>query len=228
MDARARYRAVTLALLTGLIGWVGWGTGCATNRGILDSRPSSVSNPAVGPAVKIVRVTDRREFQLKPRDPSTPSLKGGEIENRDITSRAIARKRNSYGKALGDILLPEGRTVEQLIEEALTRGLRESGLRVLEEGTPDYADAVPLEVDIDQCWAWMSPGFWAVHLEFDSRIRVSGPIEPFADGEELRGYVRLGTQAATGRAWGNTIDKGLDNLSEDLKSRVRGVAAAPR
>jgi len=195
--------------------------GCATSRGVMDVKPKSVANPASGPAVTIARVTDRREFQLKPPDPSIPSLKNGEINDSAITSRAIARKRNGYGKALGDILLPEGRTVEQLVEEALVRGLRESGFRVLERGDADYATAVPLEADIDQFWAWLSPGFWAGHLEFKSRIRLIGGISPLQDGQEFEGYVRLATQAATTGAWQNTINKGLENLNENMVSKLR-------
>jgi hypothetical protein len=199
---------------------------CATSRGTLDVRVPAVAS-SQGPAVKIVSVTDRRTFEREPSDPSTPSLKGGEIEDRSITSRAIARKRNSYGQALGDILLPEGRTVELVGEEALTRGLNESGYRVLREGEDGYDAAVPLQGEILQFWSWFSPGFWAAHLEFASRIRLSGPIEPLGDGEEFSGYVRLGTSAATGRAWLNTINQGLDKLNEDMKTRL-GASAIRR
>ena len=112
-------------------------------------------NPIQGREVKIVRVTDRRTFQLKPSDPSTPSLKDGQIDNPAITSRAIARKRSGYGKAMGDILLPEGHTVEQLVGTALTRGLRGAGYRVLLQGQEGYEQAVPLEADIRRFWTWI-------------------------------------------------------------------------
>ncbi len=84
--------------------------------------------------------------------------------------------------------------------------------------------AAPLELEIRQFWAWITPGFWAEHLEFDSAIRLSGPVEPFEEGQEFKGYVRLATQAAGGRAWLNTINKGLDNLNRDITSRLEGVA----
>jgi hypothetical protein len=221
---RTRRFLMRLAVASGLLVWGGLSAGCATSRGTLDVRTPVVANPAQGPAVRIVRVTDGRRFELRPRDPSIPSLKDGQIDDPAITSRAIARKRNTYGKAMGDILLPAGRTVEELTEEALRRGLRESGFRVLREGDSGYDDAAALEADIHQFWAWISPGFWAAHLEFNSRIRVTGPIKPFDDGKDFKGYVRLGTQAATGRAWLNTIDKGLENLNDDMKSQLREVA----
>jgi hypothetical protein len=159
-------------------------------------------------------------FERAPGKASTPSLKDGQIRNRAITNRAIARKRNSFGKAMGDILLPEGRTVEQLAKEALTSGLRLSGYRVLAEGDSGYDGAAPLEADVQQVWAWFTPGFAAAHLQFDSHIRLTGPLAPFREGMEFKGYVRLATQAATGRAWLNTINKGLANLSKDMKSQL--------
>ena len=202
--------------------------GCATSRGILEVPLMAGDNPIQGREVKIVRVTDRRTFQLKPSDPSTPSLKDGQIDNPAITSRAIARKRSGYGKAMGDILLPEGHTVEQLVGTALTRGLRGAGYRVLLQGQEGYEQAVPLEADIRRFWTWISPGFWALHLEFEARIQVSGPVEPFVRSEEYRGYVRLATQAATTRAWLNTVNKGLESLDNDIQTRLRGSAALPK
>jgi hypothetical protein len=137
------------ALVVGLFVWAG----CATSRGILEVPLTAVVNPAQGREVKFVQVTDRRSFQLKPPDPSIPSLKDGAIDNPAITLRAIARKRSGYGMAMGDILLPEGQTVEQLTETALTRGLRGAGFRVLLEGQEGYEQAIPLEADIHRFWA---------------------------------------------------------------------------
>jgi hypothetical protein len=75
--------------------------GCATSRGILEVPLNVGDNPAQGREVKIVRVSDRRTFQLKPPDPSIPSLKDGEINNLLITSRAIARKREYLWESPG-------------------------------------------------------------------------------------------------------------------------------
>jgi uncharacterized lipoprotein YajG len=186
-------------------------TGCATNRGVLNVQTQVPPNPTSGKAVKIVTVVDQRKFEAASRNPSVPSLKDSDIANKAITERAIARKRNTYGKALGDILLPEGQTVEGLVRDALTRAFRESGYRVVEEG-----DATPIEVEVDQFWAWFTPGFWAASLEFEAKIKIKGDVKPFGKGESIRGYVLLHTQAAGTSAWMNIVTKGIENLVSEI------------
>jgi hypothetical protein len=182
---------------------------------MLDVRVEVPDNSASGQAVKIVRVTDQRQFEKAPKVASIPSLKGGEINNEAITLRAIARKRNSFGKAMGDILLPEGRTVEDLVKEALTKSFRQAGYRVLDHTAPNADTATPVEADIEQFWSWFTPGFWAVSLEFEANVNVKGDIQPFDEGEAVRGYVKLHSQAAGSRAWMNTLNKGIDAFVQE-------------
>ena len=194
-------------------------TGCALGRGTVELDTMKSSNPYSGPEVKLVRISDKRVFQIDPSDPSTPSLMDNQIHNAGITSRAIARKRGGFGNALGDIVLPEGRTVMQVIDEALSRGLRESGYRVLVKGDPGYAAAAPLEVDIRRFWAWFTPGFVAITLEFRTEIDVSGPITPFENGQEFDGYATTQGAAAFTEDWMKVMKLGLDDLNLDIVSR---------
>jgi hypothetical protein len=217
-----RARASLAASLLGLLLLAG----CATSRGVVAAPELTSANPESGPAVKIVRVTDARKFEVAPPDPSTPSLKGGEIGDAAITSRAIARKRNSFGQALGDILLQEGDTVAELTGDALKKGLRGGGFRVLESGDPGWDQAIPLEVDIDKLWMWFSPGFWAIHIEFAALVRVKGGIVPFDDGKEFTGYVRVGAQASTEKQWMKTLSLGLEDLQSNVSRTLRGEPPA--
>jgi len=169
------YRAISLSIALMVM------VGCASSRGIIDIEDSAVVNPSQGLELKFIRVTDKREFQLKPKQASIPSLKNGEIHDPEITSRAIARKRNSYGQALGDILLPEGRTVVEVVENHLSNGFRENGYRVLSPGESNYENAIPLEVDINNFWGWFSPGFWSIGLNFQTAIVVSAPMKEFVN-----------------------------------------------
>lgn len=202
-------------------------SGCATSRGIIDVRPKVVPAPASGPMVSLDAISDRRPFAIAPGDPSTPSLKDDRIHDTALTSRAIARKRNTYGMALGDVLLPEGRTVTDLTREAMTSALHDRGYRVVEHSATSRPDVSGLNVEILEFWAWFTPGFWAAHLECRIHLRVTEAASPGRPAREFKGYVRLATQAATGDAWKNTVDKAIDSLVRDIETQLAASPIVP-
>lgn len=195
-------------------------SGCATSRGVVDVQEDVSINPEIGVAVKFVRITDVRQFEVDPRQADVPSLKNDEIDDPAITTRAIARKRNSYGKALGDIVLPEGRTVTDLVESSLAKGLRENGYRVLNIGEEGFEDAVPIEVDVQKFWGWFSPGFWAIGINFETLLRLTGPVGPFADAPQFSSKVMKKFQTAGTGNWQVTIRAGLDELNQDIAQKL--------
>jgi hypothetical protein len=206
---------LSVALLAGL------GMGCAVTRSVIDIPARPVTNPIGGRVVVITRVTDQRAFQLAPSDPSIPSLKDGAIQDKAITSRAVARKRGGFGAAMGDVLLPDGRNVETLVRESVTRALRESGYVVLEAGESAPADALPLEVDIRQFWSWFQPGFWAITLHFRAGLTLKGPV--LKAGEQGSVQVELARKgmAATEGAWLETVKMGTDELTAKVKEALK-------
>jgi len=91
----SRMIATRAVFAMSLVAWILSGaTGCATSRGVVEIQIPEANDPLSESAYKIVSVEDRRNFELKPQQPSIPSLKNGEIDDPAITSRAIARKRN--------------------------------------------------------------------------------------------------------------------------------------
>jgi uncharacterized lipoprotein YajG len=153
---------------------------CATTRGTMTlALPADAgSQAASGNKVAVIEtVQDERVFETAPRDPSIPSLKKGADYALDAEGRkaAIARKRNGYGKAMGDIVLEGGQTVETITRDLVQRGLQQQGYRVVDAaGAP--ADALRVGVVIEQFWAWLTPGFWSIQMEakLHTRLRVSG------------------------------------------------------
>jgi len=185
----------------------------------MDVQIRQTVNPEKGIAVKIIRVTDSRVFEKAPRQPSIPSLRDGAIDNRAITSRAIARKRNGYGKALGDIVLPEGRTVEMLVAEALTKAFRDAGYQVA--GSNDTTTvAIPVEAEIEQFWSWITPGAWSIGVFFETTVNIKCDLASFKSGEKVSGKIHLQSQAVTTRAWSNTINKGIEAFINEMKNRL--------
>jgi predicted small secreted protein len=203
-------------------------TGCATSRGVLDISQSAVDNPDSGVAIAIVRVSDRRSFELNPRQADIPSLKNGEIRNESITSRAIARKRNGFGKAMGDILLPEDQTVSELVKQTVADAFRSSGYRVIDSNDLGFAQAVPVEVDINEFWAWMQPGFWQLTLHHRASISLSSPLNALMGSDDVRSDVTEGFQTASGGNWMKTIDAGLAQLRSNIASAVTAGDSQPK
>jgi hypothetical protein len=144
--------------------------GCATSRSYMrldiSDASATVTRPT-GKAVVIDAVQDERRFEDDPPDPSVPSLKHGDDYKLDAAERkrAIARKRNGWGKAIGDILLEDGQTVETITRDLVAEGFARHGYQVLAPGAPPPPDAVHVQVDINEFWAWFTPGMWTVDME---------------------------------------------------------------
>ncbi len=138
-----------------------------------------------------------------------------------ITSRALARKRGSYGNALGDIVLPEGRTVAGLVKGAMQKALQDKGYRVVEEGSPDYARAVPVSVDVQRLWAWFTPGFAAITVECQSAVTMTGGAFTSQSPPPIEGYAMVSGFGAFESTWADVIKRSLDDLTEKMKAQIK-------
>ncbi|MCK5273341.1 MAG: hypothetical protein KAR37_01740 [Alphaproteobacteria bacterium] len=195
-------------------------SGCATNRGIVDVSVPETANPDTTILLKITEVRDRRVFQIKPPVPSIPSLKNDEINDQTITKRAIARKRNTYGMGLGDILLPPGRSVDQLARGVLENALRESGYAVVSEDEPGYETARALTADIEKFWSWVTPGFWQITLQFEAQVVLKGDW-PVEEGKrEVYSMSTVSGMAATTGLWEQVFNTGIAELTENVKTVI--------
>ncbi len=198
--------------------------GCAATRSTFDL-PASKAAPAPeaqAPVyVKLVDVTDKRVFEAKPSNPSTPSLgKPEELKDPAITARAVARKRGGFGNAMADILLPPDRTVAQVVREAVTEALSQRGYTVVQVGAPQYGDAAALDVDISQFWTWLTPGFWTLSLENVSVLVLRSPRIFSGREQYVRGYAIVNTMAATDEEWKRTMQLGVKDLVDKVKATL--------
>jgi len=177
----------------------------------------------------ITQVRDARRFEERPLDPSVPSLwDAEELKNPAITSRAIARKRDGWGMALGDVLLPEGRTVEQVVREAVTKALREKGYAVVDERSADREQALPLEVTIQQFWSWASPGIPLMSAEFEGILVMRSSALLNNEEELVRGHARIRAFGIGDGQWLIVMRQGLDDLALRVRGRIRDPEAIKR
>jgi len=196
--------------------------GCAATRSTLDVPVTQAPPPPTRGFVRLTEVKDVRRFEAAPSNPSVPSLQNPQdIGNASITSRAVARKRGGFGQAMADILLPEGRTVEQLVREAATRALAERGYAVVDEKSPQSGKALPLQIDIQQFWSWFSPGFLQISLEFEGILGLKGDVLSGGKEEKVRGYGVYKGMVATDSEWQEVLRLGIADLIEKMKASIK-------
>lgn len=202
-------RALALVTLAALA------TGCATSRSIVDIDVPALSQASAGEKVAIVAL-DERTFERKPRSADIPSLKSGEIDDTRFTERAIARKRNGYGKALGDVLLPSGKRVDELVRIAVANAYTEAGYHVVSADEAN-SDVRNVKVHIKQFWSWFSPGFFQVAVNNKAHLI----LEPAgAKALDINTEVKDGMQVVTDSDWKHITDRGLQAITAEVKSKL--------
>ena len=217
-------RTIKLTVILAFSGLVlGLTTGCATNRSqIAITATSDVAINTGGIPVKIVEVLDSRKFTVNPSNPAMESLGSAEeIANPSVTARAIARKRNSFGQALGDVTLPEGRTVAGLVTEAARTALHEKGYRVVDEKSPEHATALPLSLDVRRFWAWVRPGFWSLEMKFNADVAVTGAELVGQGAQTVLADSAMNVQGAFESNWQELIQNGVTVLVAQIKTKLR-------
>jgi hypothetical protein len=183
--------------------------------GTLDVR-IAYAQPSANDFVKLTEIRDVRRFEADARRPSVPSLQdAAEIKDSSLTSRALGRKRDAFGGAAGDILLPEGRTVQQVVREAMTKAVGELGYLVVDKQSPEFDQALPLQVDIEQFWGWIT-GLWAPSFEFEGILLLKSQALIGGAEVRVRGYFE-------GPAWDahDVMQLGIADLIEKVKVTVK-------
>ncbi|WP_233840385.1 hypothetical protein [Dyella sp. 2HG41-7] len=204
--------------------------GCATSRSEIKLHSPEVVAPTTTATsaqrvVVIGKITDERVFEDSPTEPSTPSLGfgGADKATGDVKARAVGRKRNTYGKALGDVLLQQGDTVESVIRKNLAAAFQQAGYQV-KDAADAGSSALVVDVHIKKFWAWFDPGFWAITLNDNivTDLVVNGAPAPVV----ISTHVEDKRQVATEDAWIQIVDKGLDAYRAEVASRMQGSDGA--
>ena len=181
----------------------------------LHEREDRVYYPAHGPAV------DKRIFQVNPSTPDTPSLDPSENQNDSIKNRAIGRKRNGFGKALGDIVLKDGQSVESLTASSIRQAFVEKGYTIITNKDQIGKDTFVVDANIEKFWAWMNPGFASITLstEISTELDIKSPL----DNSKEKIYVKAADsfQLGTESNWIEVINQALRLYVDDLKSKLK-------
>lgn len=167
------------------------------------------SHPPVRGQASVGSINDLRQFVNKPSDPSIPSSRHDvNTLSAGDKNRIVGRMRNTYGHAMGQIVLPGGETVQTKTRELVTEALARRGY-----GT---GGGTTVGVDITKFWAWMTPGMWTVGLEarIEGRVRVGG--RSFT----ISGYGEHNTPAAVTASWELAYSRAMEDFIAKLEKQL--------
>jgi hypothetical protein len=203
---------------------------CAVGRSALDIKSPQAANPADSRTLaKVTEVRDLRHFTTTAPDPSQHTLgSADDIRNATVTGRAIGRKRNGFGAALGDLTLPEGMTVSSLVKAAATAALQQRGYRVVEEGSAEAARAFPVAIDVDQFWAWINIGFTELTMTHASKVvlKSNDLVQPSPKLVDARHEIKavVGTESN----WAITVNGGVSELVQQIQANIKAPSELTR
>lgn len=201
--------------------------GCATNRGYvrLDVPAPQSQKETKNQKMVIRSVSDNRVFEDNPKEPSIPSLGFGGLNKatEEEKKRAIARKRGGYGKALGDILLEEGQTVETVVNDLLINSLSNMGYTIAKEATSE-ADII-IDVSVDKFWAWFNPGFWTIRLDAEIKTTLDIMRNDKKERITIEAAANNHAQMADTRNWQKVFrllfDAYADKVKADFTAKIQ-------
>ena len=157
---------------------------------------------------------------MSPPNPDIPSLDPSEDQSDSIKSRAIGRKRNGFGKALGDMLLKDGETVESLTEKSIKRAFEEKGYSIIKSKDGITKDTYIVDANIQKFWAWMNPGFWQITLSSEITTDLTIKSPKGLANQQISVKASEGYQIAPESNWIEIIQRSLQLYIDDLKSKI--------
>ena len=205
--------------------------GCATDRSNLkigQAETVQAVAPLTGKSVLVRNVRDARVFEEKPGNPSTPSMGFGDLASADaerLKKRAIGRKRNTFGQALGDVMLDEGQTVEGMVSKSIKDAFAESGYAIIDNPSLAKPETLIVDARIDRFWAWVKPGFWA--LTFSGDISTDLAVTTQTGERKLNtvvsSHAEQSRQTGVESNWIEIYDEALAIYRASLKSHISEI-----
>ena len=99
-----------------------------------------------------------------------PSL-SADNDTAAVRERAVSRKRNGYGMALGEVTLAPGQTVALQVRDQLKQAFQQAGYTVVTEA--GAAAPVVVDVRIKKFWTWSKVSFTAITMVSDIHTELT-------------------------------------------------------
>jgi hypothetical protein len=191
--------------------------GCVRAKTVMDLSVPQLSDPHGSKAVKIVKISDLRKFEADPSAWSTPTV----ARSNEITDRAITVRTIGQGPGKSDLILPEGKTVEMLVGDAVQKALREKGYSVVTDTSPSVTNTIPIEVEIKKFWLWFKPGIWLLTAYYEAEIDLKSPIVLNGNKETVTGRSDINSPLMVSGIFTGALESGLENLINNVKTKLK-------
>lgn len=197
-------------------------TGCATSRSELDlseAISNDIQTAENEKTVIIDKYTDHRTFATNTSTPDQPTYDPSEVFNDEVKAKIIGRKRNGYGKALGDVVLAKNLTTEKIVKNIVSKAFSDAGYSVVTEDPNNKA--VHVNIDVDKFWSWIDIGFWTVGVQ--ANIMYSLEMTYGNKSETINSYVVGEERAAIAlnNLWKAAYLQTIDNSKKDLTQKIK-------
>lgn len=168
--------SIALAFITGML-FSGCGVFSQSATTLDNSKfYNSQSASSAKGTVFIESVNDKRDFQDKPKQASTPSIYKKQVASVSAAEKNtyIGRQRNSYGYGAANIVLDKNQTVTGLIKNRVSKAFAANGFYVISERSNIKQDTLLVYVDINKFWEFVRMGFWkgALCAQINTNITV--------------------------------------------------------
>lgn len=197
-------------------------TGCAESRGYIDLSEivkNDLNSTQNNKTVFIDKYIDTRKFSTNASTPDQPTYNPRVGLNDDEKSRIIARKRDSFGKALGDILLKDNLTTEKLVRNVVAQSFVDAGYNVVDEDPENKA--VKCNIIVNKLWGWISPGFWSIGVVTNTELTLDLSYNNKSDS--IHTYQKEETRGSfiTSKGWRTTFKNNFFSVKQDLTDKIR-------
>lgn len=175
-------------------------------------------DPDRAPAVRLMRVTDRRHFVSRTFDLSRMTLTAAPDGPPQPSARVLGRDRHLM------LVLPTRTSVADWTAEVLTQSFRRAGYAVKLPGEPGYADATPVEADLSHLWLWVERGHALMRFHFRLGVDVKAPLPGLHRGRNITGQVALRTffgKVGRGAAIRKTVLRAVEAFDTELSQALR-------
>jgi len=199
-------------------------SGCAAKRGEVALQVPTAkaeTTPSNGKQIYINSVVDKRVFEVKPSEPNIPSLDPSEPQSDDIKARAVARKRNGYGMAMGDIVLNTNQTVNSVIKDSLKEAFSGNGYQVIDTKDQITPQTYIADIQILKFWSWMNPGAFAITLNCEIETNVNVKKEGDPKSHSLHVKAADSFQMGTESNYIEIMQKALQQYIAEAKAEIK-------